>query len=58
MFGLFKKKEPVEVLREQHKKLLEESFKMSKINRSKSDELYAQAMDVEKKIEELNTSKK
>jgi hypothetical protein len=57
MFGLFKKKSPLDALREQHKKLLEESFKMSKINRSKADELYAQAMDIEKKISELTAEK-
>lgn len=57
MFGLFKKKSPLDALREQHKKLLEESFKMSKINRSKADELYAQAMDIEKKISELTGEK-
>ncbi|MEN9302557.1 MAG: hypothetical protein RL264_986 [Bacteroidota bacterium] len=57
MFGLFKKKSPLVILEEQHKKLLEESFQMSKINRSKADELYAKAVEIEKQILELKEQK-
>jgi len=53
MFSFFKKKSQKEVLQEQHRKLLEEAFKMSTINRSKSDELVAKAADIERQIDEL-----
>jgi septal ring factor EnvC (AmiA/AmiB activator) len=58
MFGLFKKQTPLEKLREEHKKLLEDSYKMSTINRKKSDELYAQAMAIEAKIAQLKSEQK
>ena len=58
MFGLFKKQTPLDKLREEHKKLLEASYKMSTVNRSKADELYSQAMAVEAKIEQLKSEQK
>ena len=51
MFGLFKKKSEIDKLREQYKKLQEESFSLSKINRSESDKKLAEAEEVYKKIE-------
>jgi hypothetical protein len=54
MFGLFKKKTEREKLQEQYKSLLEESFKLSTINRSKSDEKIAEAEQIMKKIESIN----
>jgi hypothetical protein len=57
MFSIFKKKDPIVILREQHRKLLEKSFIMSKINRLKADEYYSEAMVIEKKIKELNETK-
>lgn len=53
MFSFFKKKSQKEVLQEEHRKLLEEAFKMSSVNRTKSDELVAKAAEIERKIEEI-----
>lgn len=57
MFGLFKKKSPLEKLQEDHKKVLEDAFTLSKSNRSESDKLYAKAADLEKKIVALSVNK-
>lgn len=53
MFGLFKKKSPVEKLEAQYKTLMKEAFELSKINRSAGDTKYAEAEEVQKKIELL-----
>lgn len=53
MFGLFKKKSPLEKLQQRHQKLLEEAFQLSKTNRTASDDKYAEAEAVLKEIEEL-----
>lgn len=53
MFGLFKKKSEKEKLQEQHKATLEKAFKLSKVDRSASDSLYAEADVLEKKITAL-----
>jgi len=53
MFGLFKKKSEVEKLQEKYQKLMKEAFDLSKVNRSESDKKYAEADDVQKKIEAL-----
>jgi len=53
MFGLFKKKTAVEKLNEKYDKLMKESFELSKINRKASDEKYAEADEIMKKIEKL-----
>ena len=50
MLGLFKKKTEKEKLEEKHIKLLEESFKLSKSNRSLSDQKQMEAEEVMKKI--------
>lgn len=47
---LFKRKTKLEKLHEQHAVLLEKAFKASKVNRTLSDELMAQAYEVEQKI--------
>ena len=47
---LFKRKTELEKLHEQHAVLLEKAFKVSKVNRTLSDELMAQAYAVEQKI--------
>lgn len=57
MFGLFKKKSPEEKLQEEHKKVLEDAFKLSKSNRSESDKLYARAAEIEKEIAALSVNK-
>jgi phosphopantetheine adenylyltransferase len=54
---LFKRKTELEKLHEQHEVLLEKAFKASKVNRTLSDELMAQAYAVEQKIfEKTNKS--
>jgi len=47
---LFKRKTELERLHEQHALLLEKAFKASKVNRTLSDELMAQAYAVEEQI--------
>lgn len=54
MFGLFKKKTEKEKLQEQYKKALKDAFDLSKTNRSASDDKYAEADELQKKIEALN----
>jgi hypothetical protein len=54
MFSFFKKSEK-DRLNKQHKKLLKEAFELSKINRTASDEKYAQADAIMKQIEQLKT---
>jgi len=54
---LFKRKTELERLHEQHAVLLEKAFKASKVNRTLSDELMAQAYAVEEQIfKETNKS--
>lgn len=43
MFGLFKKKSEKEKLQNRYKKLMEEAYKLQSVNRSQSDEKYAEA---------------
>lgn len=57
MFGIFGKKLPLEKLQKEHKKILEEAFKLSKINRSQSDALYEKASLLEKEIATLSVNK-
>ncbi|MEM1336618.1 MAG: Lacal_2735 family protein [Bacteroidota bacterium] len=54
MFGLFKKKTEVEKLQQRYEKLMKEAFDLSKINRSASDEKYAEADKIQKQIEALS----
>jgi hypothetical protein len=51
MFGLFKKKTEKEKLQEQYEKLMKESFQLSTVNRSKSDDKAAEADAIMKKME-------
>jgi hypothetical protein len=48
--NLFKRKTELERLQGQHAMLLEKAFKASKVNRTLSDELMAQAYAIEQKI--------
>ncbi len=50
---IFKKKSQKDKLQDQHSNLLEETFKMSTVNRTKSDELVAQAAEIERQIEAI-----
>lgn len=58
MFNLFKKKSEIEKLQDKYKKLSEEAFNLSKINRQQSDAKQAEAEDVLKKIESLQAANK
>jgi hypothetical protein len=53
MFGLFKKKSPLEKLQQQYKDVMKEAFNLSKVNRSAGDEKYAEADAIQKKIDAL-----
>lgn len=53
MFGLFKKKSPLEKLQEKHQKLLSEAHTLSQRDRKASDQKMAEAEDVSLQIQEL-----
>lgn len=53
MFGLFKKKNEKEKLQEAYKKLMKKAYDLSTSNRSASDNKYAEADVIMKKIENL-----
>ena len=53
MFGLFKKKSKKEKLEKKYASILKEAFELSKINRSKSDQKYAEADQVLEEIGRL-----
>jgi len=55
LFGLFKKKSPLEKLEEKYAKLQQEAFDLSKTNRTLSDQKYAEAQEVLKEIEALSS---
>ncbi|KJD36136.1 GTP cyclohydrolase I [Tamlana sedimentorum] len=55
MLKLFKKKTEIERLQEKYKKLMQESHKLSTINRSKSDDKFAEADVISKQIDALQT---
>ncbi len=56
MFGLFKKKDPAQALRKKYQSLQKEAFTLSKSDRMKSDQKYAEAEEVMKQIEALKAS--
>lgn len=58
MFGLFGKSDPKAKLEKQYKSLLEESYRLSTIDRAKSDKVRAEAEEVIKEIEKLEKSGK
>ena len=53
MLSLFKKKSPKAVLEAKYKKVIEQAYKLSKINRTASDAKYAEADEIQKAIEQL-----
>ena len=55
MFGLFKKKSPVEKLQEKYRKLLAEAHTLSQRDRRASDLKMAEAEAVAQQIEELKS---
>ena len=54
MFNFFKKKSKVVRLQEQYEKLLQESFELSKINRTESDKKFVEAQSVIVEIEKYS----
>lgn len=56
MFGLFKKKSPIDKLSKEYKELMQKAFELSKTDRTASDELYAKADELMKQIEKLKES--
>ncbi len=56
MFGLFKSPSKLDKLQKQYEKLMSEWHKLSSIDRSKSDEKYAEAQRVLDQIEILKES--
>lgn len=55
MFGLFKKKSEKEKLEAKYKELMEASYQLSKTDRKASDSKAAEANEILKKIEQLDT---
>ena len=53
MFGLFKKKSPKEQLQKEYKKLMEDSYQLSKTDRAASDAKREEAEAILKKIDTL-----
>lgn len=53
MFGLFKKKSEVDKLNDKYQKMMGESFKLSSVNRTLSDQKAKEADEVLKQIEAL-----
>lgn len=53
MFGMFKRETPVQKLEKKYKKMLEEAYRISHIDRAGSDKLHAEAESVMKEIENL-----
>ena len=53
MFGLFKKKSELEILQEKYAKLMQESFELSKVNRAKADEKFAEATKLMDDIDKI-----
>lgn len=51
--NIFKSKTPIEKLEKKYKKTLAEAFELSKINRTASDEKYAEAVRIVDEIEAL-----
>ena len=56
MFNLFKKKSPTEKLESKYKKLLEEAFQLSSINRQKSDAKTEEAHAILNEINQLKNT--
>jgi hypothetical protein len=54
MFGLFRQKTETEKLQKRYKKLMAEWHNLSSIDRSASDEKYAEAQEVLNQIEKLD----
>jgi hypothetical protein len=58
MFGIFKRKTEKEKLLDLHKRIKDEAYRLSKIDRKKSDEKEKEASDIIKAIEEIEKTEK
>jgi len=58
MFGLFKKKSPIDKLHDSYEKLMQESHRASTTDRKLSDLKFAEAQEVLQKIETLSKETK
>jgi len=56
MFGIFKKKTPLEQLQKRYEVLMAESHRLSKTDRKAADEKFAEAESVAQEIERLSGS--
>jgi DnaJ-domain-containing protein 1 len=54
--NLFKKKTEIELLNEKYQALLKEAHRLSVINRTKSDEMIAEAENLAKQMDALSNS--
>ncbi|MGB3586233.1 MAG: Lacal_2735 family protein [Tunicatimonas sp.] len=57
MFGLFKKKDPLEKLQDKYRKLLAEAHTLSQRDRRAGDEKTAEAEEVAKEIDRLKSER-
>ncbi|MGF1534451.1 MAG: Lacal_2735 family protein [Bernardetiaceae bacterium] len=57
MFGLFKKKDPIETLQKKYEQLLKESYELSHKDRRAADLKTAEADEVLQEIERLKAEK-
>lgn len=53
MFSLFKKKSPADKLQAEYDKLMKEAHRLSTVNRTDSDAMYAKADEIGKQIDKL-----
>ncbi|SIN72430.1 hypothetical protein SAMN05444394_1203 [Algoriphagus halophilus] len=58
MFGIFKKKSKIDLLKEKYQKLQHESYKLSTVNRTESDKKLAEAEEVYEEIKALEKEEK
>ncbi|MFT4602542.1 MAG: hypothetical protein ACI857_002728 [Arenicella sp.] len=53
MFGIFKKKTPIEKLEKQYASLILQAFELSKSSRRESDKKTSEAFEIRRQISEL-----
>tara|TARA_B110000438_G_scaffold211388_1_gene203435 strand:- start:45 stop:218 length:174 start_codon:yes stop_codon:yes gene_type:complete len=53
MFGLFKRKTPIEKLQIKYQSLMQQAYNLSKINRTQSDQKHFEANEILKDIDKL-----
>jgi len=58
MFRLFKKKTKLKKLQLKYEALMKEAYKLSRINRTQSDQKYLEAEEILKEIEKQDENKK